>query len=470
MSLFSINTNLGALAALQALDANQQSLTGAQNQVSTGKAISQASDNPAIYSIANTINANIAGLSAVSASLNFGAQIVSTTSSALASINSVLAGLQQTVTTSGQSGINTTTLQSAVTNDLALINQYAEQATFNGVNILAPSGDTSTNATATTLNVVQGLDGSVYSIANQADTISPSQTSLTAALGINGLNVENPSGNTVGGVQVAFDAALTVASFAPNSTINSAQGDAGVNAAFQLTTGTGATAHTYSFEFIDDNTTNNPSSSALGLQSNAASGNTVVAVHINSGTNSPNQIVGNLVSAIKGQGFGVVQNADGSLNIVGNGIAGANFGQVSSTVNNGALTSGGTVSGATVANGTIAFNANGSSTVTAGTSGVDFGNLTTTAALVTTVQAAITNTNTISSTLGAASNQITGIQNFTSSLSSALTAGVGALTDADLAAESAKLTSLQTKQQLATQSLSIANKQPQSLLTLFQGL
>jgi flagellin len=72
--------------------------------------------------------------------------------------------------------------------------------------------------------------------------------------------------------------------------------------------------------------------------------------------------------------------------------------------------------------------------------------------------------------LGALSQQITGIQNFTSALSSALTAGVGALTDADLAAESAKLTSLQTAQQLATQSLSIANKQPQTLLTLFQGL
>jgi flagellin len=86
------------------------------------------------------------------------------------------------------------------------------------------------------------------------------------------------------------------------------------------------------------------------------------------------------------------------------------------------------------------------------------------------VQSAITAANTISATLGAATDQITGLQSFTSSLSSALTAGVGALTDADLAAESAKLTSLQTKQQLATQSLSIANKQPQSLLTLFQGL
>jgi len=467
MSLFSVNTNLGALAALQALDTNQQQLTDAQNQVSTGKSVGSASDNPAIYSISNTINANIAGLSAVSSSLNFGAQIVSTASSALSSINSVLANLQQTVTTSGQSGINTTTLQQSVTADIAQINQYAEQSTFNGVNILAPSQDTGTNATSTSLNVVQGLDGSQYSVSNQADAITSGTTSFAAALGISNLSVETPNGGSATtGVGVAFDSNLTVGSFVPNSTVNNTQGDAGFNAAFQLTTGSGATAHTYNFEFIDDNTANNPTSSALGLQSDAAAGNTVVAVHVDSGKDSTDQIVGNLVNAIKAQGFGVVQNTDGSLNIVGNGVNGANFGLVQSSTNNGALASGGP-NGA--ANGTISY-ATGSAVVTAGTSGVDIGKLSNTAALVTTVQAAITSTNTISSNLGAASNQITGIQNFTSALSSALTAGVGALTDADLASESAQLTSLQTKQQLATQSLSIANKQPQSLLTLFQGL
>jgi flagellin len=89
---------------------------------------------------------------------------------------------------------------------------------------------------------------------------------------------------------------------------------------------------------------------------------------------------------------------------------------------------------------------------------------------VTTVQSAISDLNTVAVNLGALSQQITGIQNFTSALSSALTAGVGALTDADLAAESAKLSSLQTKQQLATQSLTIANQAPQVLLTLFKNL
>ena len=84
------------------------------------------------------------------------------------------------------------------------------------------------------------------------------------------------------------------------------------------------------------------------------------------------------------------------------------------------------------------------------------------------VNAAITHATDISSALGASANELTGLQSTTSSVSDALTSGVGALTDADLAATSAQLTSLQTKQQLAIQSLSIANSQSSSLLSLFR--
>jgi len=45
---------------------------------------------------------------------------------------------------------------------------------------------------------------------------------------------------------------------------------------------------------------------------------------------------------------------------------------------------------------------------------------------------------------------------------------VGNLVDADLAKESAKLQSLQTKQQLGVQALSIANQSTQSVLSLFR--
>ena len=50
----------------------------------------------------------------------------------------------------------------------------------------------------------------------------------------------------------------------------------------------------------------------------------------------------------------------------------------------------------------------------------------------------------------------------------AIEGGLGALIDADLAKESAKLQSLQIRQQLGTQALSISNQAPQTLLSLFR--
>ena len=58
---------------------------------------------------------------------------------------------------------------------------------------------------------------------------------------------------------------------------------------------------------------------------------------------------------------------------------------------------------------------------------------------------------------------------FNTKLQDALEAGAGNLVDADLAKESAKLTALQTKQQLGVQALSIANQSSGILLSLFRG-
>lgn len=61
------------------------------------------------------------------------------------------------------------------------------------------------------------------------------------------------------------------------------------------------------------------------------------------------------------------------------------------------------------------------------------------------------------------------IQNeFVSNLTDSLKTGIGALTDADLEAASARLQSLQVQQQLGIQALSIANAAPNSILGLFR--
>jgi flagellin len=70
--------------------------------------------------------------------------------------------------------------------------------------------------------------------------------------------------------------------------------------------------------------------------------------------------------------------------------------------------------------------------------------------------------------IGALNQRLSNQISYNSSISDALTQGLGSLVDANLPAESARLQSLQIKQQLATQALSIANQGPQVLLSLFR--
>jgi flagellin len=84
------------------------------------------------------------------------------------------------------------------------------------------------------------------------------------------------------------------------------------------------------------------------------------------------------------------------------------------------------------------------------------------------VDTALTASITALQTLGTSSKSTERSLAFNDKLQDALEAGVGNLVDADLAKESARLTSLQTKQQLGVQALSIANQSSSILLGLFR--
>ncbi len=84
------------------------------------------------------------------------------------------------------------------------------------------------------------------------------------------------------------------------------------------------------------------------------------------------------------------------------------------------------------------------------------------------VQKALSNIESAASTIGATQTNITGQQNFVSNLTASLTAGVGALVDADMNQASTKISALQVQQQLGVQALAIANSNTQMILRLFQ--
>ena len=570
MSLFSVNTNLGAMAALQSLNQTQNALTSTQNQISSGLAVGSAADNPAIYAITQAMNWQISGLAAVQSNLSFGAQVVGTASSSAASISSTLNALQNTLTLGQTQGLSQTQMNNSITAAMQQVDTFANAATFNGVNLLA--GATGNGVTGTQLQVLTGASGSSFTVGgNGAQALNATSTGL----GLSGLSVtsndvqialgsdsaatatsgmvlnaagavaggaigsqtvntnvvlqtsnfgttngtqtsQNPGSQTVvmltdGSTNGTKDVmnelnylvnAATVANGGVAATVGTADSSAGNGTNFTLNNngnisltagqkggsitdlGNGTSQYTMA---IASDANGNPTQTVSVIAANVgtangvtnpnvtvASGTTLTAALLGTTGNTAanmatrQQALATMVSAMNSAGLSASIDTNNNLTISGNNIntTGSatpnSYNAASVSVNEiGLSSSSGVNLSVTGTGGKAAAN---TISATGSLYGVQQSNAT---AAISNITAAITKLGTISSKLGTSSNEITGMQSFTSTLSSALTAGVGALTDADMATESAKLTSLQTKQQLGIQALSIANQQPQALLKLF---
>jgi flagellin len=142
----SLLTNSSAMTALQTLRSISQNLATTQNRISTGQRVATASDNAAYWSIATSMRADNAALSAVSDSLGLSAATVDTQYTALTTVlgsdgNSGLNKLEALLVEAKTAGIDRTKIQSEVTQIQQDMKNTANSATFNGVNWL------STNAT-----------------------------------------------------------------------------------------------------------------------------------------------------------------------------------------------------------------------------------------------------------------------------------------------------------------------------------
>ncbi|MFT8344886.1 flagellin [Gluconobacter oxydans] len=478
MSL-SINTNTAAMAALQSLNQTTADLTKTENAVSTGKSVNTASDNPALYSIAQNMTAQLSTLSGVSTGLQFSAQVLNTATTGLSSISASLQSLATTIGTN-TTGVDNSTLNTAITQTLAAIDSAATGSKFEGVNLL--SGQTGNGTTYTTLSTAMDSQGTMFtqngfnvtSAGLGLSNLSMDTKGMQVALGTTTLTDADKltfSNTTAAGTGTAsatnpavtyeFDVDSAGTQTSALAALNTASGESfTLNSDGTLKDGTAGNV-TSQTTASDGSITYNLSSGKSVVQSKDGNGNTVYTVNqafdangnvtkkavisnVNtaaadsldntSGTPSQKMVkqVDLLSDAMEYQGFGVSRDSSNNLTVAGNSID--------------------------------------TSTASLAATGVGTGTAVTGAAVVSAVvQAAISSVTRTASAIGYSTSTISNLQTTTSSLSDALTTGVGALTDADLAAESAKLTSLQTKQQLAVQSLSIANSQSSTLLSLFRG-
>ena len=158
----SLLTNSSAMTALQTLRSVSQSLSTTQNRISTGQRVASASDNSAYWSIATSMRADNAALSAVSDSLGLSAATVDTEYTALTAVlgnegNSGLNKLEALLVEAKTAGIDRKKIQAEITQIQQDMKNTASSATFNGVNWL--STDATTPATVNLVSSFSRVGG-----------------------------------------------------------------------------------------------------------------------------------------------------------------------------------------------------------------------------------------------------------------------------------------------------------------------
>ncbi len=170
-----VNTNVGAMIALQSLNMTNRELAMAQNRINTGLAVSSAKDNGAVYAIAQSMRSDIAGLRAVTQSLDRGVSTVDVSIAAAEGISDLLIEMKEKSLAASDASLDTASRDALNEDFTALLSQITtmySNAVFNGTNIVDGS-DTSVTALAdsdgATVITVQGEDlslgGSIITIA-----------------------------------------------------------------------------------------------------------------------------------------------------------------------------------------------------------------------------------------------------------------------------------------------------------------
>ena len=121
--MLSVNTNTGAMVALQQLNATNRELTEVQTRINTGLKVAGPKDDGAVYAIAQNMRGEIAGFEAVKTALDNAVSVVDVGLAAGQSISDLLIEMKAKAVASADPSL--TAEQRAMYNEhyLALIDQ-----------------------------------------------------------------------------------------------------------------------------------------------------------------------------------------------------------------------------------------------------------------------------------------------------------------------------------------------------------
>jgi len=195
MGMNSVNTNFGALAALQSLNKTNMDLEAVQKRVTTGYRVNDAVDDGAAFAVAQFIRSDIGGLGAVNQQLNIGKGTVGIALEATTSISNTLIKVRETVTKLADSNLSTAQRR-AYNEDFSRLQgeivNFIANAQFNGTNLL--------QSAQPTVAVIANASGAQFTLTQRDLSVlvgvelSGAITALSAATGTAGLAAQYLSG------------------------------------------------------------------------------------------------------------------------------------------------------------------------------------------------------------------------------------------------------------------------------------
>jgi flagellin len=202
--MLSVNTNPGAMVALQYLNQTQADLAQTQNAINTGLKVASAKDDGAVYAIAQNMRGDVAGYGAVQDSLNRGMSTIDVAMSAGQSISDLLIEMKTKALAASDTSLDTTSRQAMNQDFIALRDQIStivNNAVFNGYNLV--------NGSTTQITALASSDGT-RKITAQAENLSLSGSIVTLSTGAS-ISTQALASTMVAAIQASLtnvDAAL----------------------------------------------------------------------------------------------------------------------------------------------------------------------------------------------------------------------------------------------------------------------
>lgn len=192
MALNSVNTNNGAMVALQSLNRTNDALAATQKRISTGYRVADAKDDGAAYAVAQTVRSQVAGLNAANEQLGGVKGILDTALSSLGKVSDTMKDIRTTLVRLADDTLSAEQRAQYQTqyDDLRTqVTNFLTDSTYNGRTLLSTAsgtgGDLTTvrneSGTTFTITAVDALASSGgFLVASGSLTASQAQTALGA--------------------------------------------------------------------------------------------------------------------------------------------------------------------------------------------------------------------------------------------------------------------------------------------------